>query len=292
MRLTDAQLQQFHEQGFVVVPGFLGAEKLARAQDALSLHLPSPEAYFADPGAHSNLSQGQFVGLTEFPFKSFDLNRLAVDEDLIAISQHLMDAPSVRLSKAELWGKYAGAVDYDQELHRDYGNHTLVVPRADGRWRELTTFIYLSDVTEQCGPTAIVPRPASADVPLGKFRPERDLSRFEKLAVGPAGSLVLYSFDVFHRGTQITGEKASRFMLLFDYRCDDMTWGGKHSWPSKGIDSNMHEFLQRVTPEQRTLLDFPPPGHPYWNDQTLLDTQLRYPDMDLAVYRAHLAKSV
>ena len=46
----------------------------------------------------------------------------------------------------------------------------------------------------------------------------------------------------------------------------------------------MHEFLTRVSPEVRCLFDIPPPGHEYWNDQTVRDMGIRYPDMDLTPY--------
>ena len=42
----------------------------------------------------------------------------------------------LHLYKVELWAKYAGAFDYDQPLHRDYGSHSLVVPRHDGRYQQ------------------------------------------------------------------------------------------------------------------------------------------------------------
>jgi len=32
------------------------------------------------------------------------------------------------------------------------------------------------------------------------------------------------------------------------------------------------------------LLGFPPPGHPYWNEETIAAVQMRYPKMDLAPY--------
>ena len=46
----------------------------------------------------------------------------------------------------------------------------------------------------------------------------------------------------------------------------------------------MIEFLSAIDADQRTLFDFPAPGHPYWNEQTIGDTQTRYPDMDMAQY--------
>ena len=50
----------------------------------------------------------------------------------------------------------------------------------------------------------------------------------------------------------------------------------------------MTRLVESLTPHQRTMLDFVAPGHPYWNEQTLADTQLRYPNMDLRPYRQAL----
>ena len=46
--------------------------------------------------------------------------------------------------------KYSdGDPDYEQLLHVDYGNHTLVVPRTDVGYQHLELFVYLSDVTPE-----------------------------------------------------------------------------------------------------------------------------------------------
>ncbi len=36
---------------------------------------------------------------------------------------------------------------------------------------------------------------------------------------------------------------------------------------------------------ERDLFGFPPPGHEYWNDQTLADGQAPYPGLDMTPYR-------
>ena len=41
----------------------------------------------------------------------------------------------------------------------------------------------------------------------------------------------------------------------------------------------------KMTPRQRDLFGFPPVGSDYWNEQTLRDVQVRYPEMDMAPYR-------
>jgi hypothetical protein len=42
----------------------------------------------------------------------------------------------MRIYVRELRAKYSGAASYEQERHRDYLNHTLLVPSVrDPRWR-------------------------------------------------------------------------------------------------------------------------------------------------------------
>jgi hypothetical protein len=36
---------------------------------------------------------------------------------------------------------------------------------------------------------------------------------------------------------------------------------------------------------ERSVFGFPAPGDPYWDEQTLADTQARYPGADLTPYR-------
>ena len=42
---------------------------------------------------------------------------------------------------------------------------------------------------------------------------------------------------------------------------------------------------ERTTSRLRELLGFPPPGHPYWNRETLAGVAARYPGMDMRPYR-------
>src|SRR6202163_3717880 len=122
------------------------------------------------------------------------------------MSEGYLQTTELHLYKVELWAKYAGAVDYDQPLHRDYGSHSLVVPRLDGRYQQLTTFIFLSDVTADDGPTRIVPHEKAKDVPFTPlyFEPGA-LAGAEVPAIGPAGSLLVYRTDILHRGSNFTG---------------------------------------------------------------------------------------
>ena len=286
--VTDAQIQVLEDRGFVLVPGFLGPQELAAARRGLWNHFPKPETYFAHPGRFPDFER-PMGGMFNYPWDSLELNGLPLHPDLIDAAERILGTPDIQLCKAELPAKYAGAADYEQDLHRDYGNHTLVVPRQDKRWRELTTIIYLSDVTSATAATTFVPRAQTDHIEFGHTRlPDQSLREREEQVIGPAGSLVLYFYDVFHRAVPFAEPGSARFILFADFRQADMVWAGKHAFPAAGNRPEMIELVERIDVRQRTVLGFPAPGHPYWNEQTIDDTRIRYPNMDIAPYRMAL----
>ncbi len=284
MRVPDAAIDQLRERGFVLVPGFLAAGELAAARAALWKHFPPPEQYFADTEAYAQYGESQFAGVEDFPYRSWDLNRLAVHPALVDLAERFLGTRELHLYKVELWAKYAGAIDYDQPLHRDYGSHSLVVPRTDGAYQQLTTFIYLSDVTEVDGPTRIVPLEASRTIPFTPLYGDFDsVADAEVPQVGPAGSLLAYRTDVLHRGSNFAAPGRSRFSLLADYQPRGMSWAGKRSWP-RDAPERWAKFIPQCSVRERDLFGWPRPGDPYWNEQTLRDTAARYPGIDMAPY--------
>jgi hypothetical protein len=70
----------------------------------------------------------------------------------------------LRVYSAEAWAKYTGAADYDQDLHRDYLNHTVLVPSKAAGYQQLEMFVYLVDVPEDLGPPHLVPSTYTAGV--------------------------------------------------------------------------------------------------------------------------------
>ncbi len=295
MRIPDQALTELDQQGFTIVEGVLSAEEVAAAREGIWDHHPRPEEFFADPSAHPRLAASAFAGIvTDFPFVSWDLTRLCFHPDLVDAVARYLGTDDLSLYKVELWAKYAGATRYDQPHHRDYANHTLVVPRADGVGRQVTTFTLLSDVDENDAPTKIVPLAHTAHLPLvlernerGRFTalPDGALAEVEVPVVGPAGTVLLYRTDVFHRATEFGAEGRSRFTLLLDFEARGPSWTGKVAWPNHATGPTWQEFLPRCSVDQRNLFGFPKPGDPYWNEQTLHDVGLRYPDMDMTPYR-------
>jgi hypothetical protein len=285
MRVPDKNLAEIWDQGFTVVEGFLDKATLAEAQAALWEIYPKPEAYFAEPEKWPDLAKSQFAGLRLFPYEPWALSRIPVYPDLIDAAERFLQTDDIEVYKIELWAKYAGAIDYDQFHHRDYGNHTLVTPRLDRLHTQMTTFVLLSDVTELDGPTKLVPLPHTRDVPLAKRHAKMgEWLDVEVAATAPAGSLMIYKTDVFHRGSNFAAPGRSRFAMLIDYSQRGWRWNGKMSWPDRAGQAAMGPALTRMTPRQRDLFGWPPPGSEYWNEQTLRDVAERYPGMDMTPY--------
>ncbi len=285
MRISDAKLDEVRRRGFTIVENFLEPGLLAAARTAMFGIFPTPEAYFADPGAYKSFARSQFAGIRLFPYNDWALNRLPVHPDLVDAAERFCGTPDLDIYKVELWAKYAGAIDYDQALHRDYGNHTLLVPQLADDFVQMTTFLLLSDVGELDGPAKLVSLDDGRDVPLvpGQL-PRGALRDREVAATAPAGSLMIYRTDVLHRGTDFGAPNRARFALLTDFKPRGRAWTGKIAWPDRAQTRDWTSALASMSPRARQLFGFPPPGDRYWDAQTVRDVGLRYPEMDMAPY--------
>ena len=285
MRVAEAQLAEIWDRGYTIVEGFLDADALGEARDALWSVYPRPEDYFADPSQHPRFARSQFAGLRFFPYDSWGLNRVPIYPDLVDAAERFLGGDDIEIYKVELWAKYAGAINYDQMHHRDFGNHTLVVPRADGEHVQMTTFILLSDVSELDGPTKVVPLEVGRGIPiLPREQPFGALFDREVSIEAPAGSLFIYKTDILHRGSDFKAPGRSRFAMLVDFQRRGWRWNGKMSWPDHADRPGMTEAMVRMSPRERDLFGWPPAGSDYWNAQTLRDVALRYPGIDLTPY--------
>jgi hypothetical protein len=297
MRVPDACVTELRERGYLVFEGFLEADELAAAQEALWLHYPRPEEYFGDRAAHAWLATNQWAGLITGPWRSWDLNRLMVHPDLLDLAERFLGSADLRLYDAELWAKYAGAVDYDQRHHRDFGNHTLVVPRRSDPPTQMVSWILLSDIGEEDGPTKVVPLPVGESVPywpstldgsandyVTNYLPAGAFADEEVSVIGPAGTLFSMRTDIVHRASRMTAERSARFTMLTNYDVWGPRWTGRVGWAGQALSADWGELIERATPRERSVFGFPAPGDPYWDEQTLADTKARYPRADLTPY--------
>ena len=261
MRVPDRCLKDLRERGYLVFEGFLGADELAAARDALRLHYPSPEEYFADPAAHAWLAASQFAGIILGPWRSWDLNRLAFHPDLLDLAERFLGSADLRLYDSYLWAKYSGAVDYEQNHHRDFANHSLVVPKRSDPATQITSAILLSDVGEEDGPTKVVPLSVGESVPywpdtlddpannyVADYLPAGAFASEEISVAGSAGTLFTYRTDLLHRGSRMTAERAARFTLSAHYDVWGPRWTGRVAWAERSLNPGWVELIEPRLP--------------------------------------------
>ena len=289
MRITDQQLETYLRHGFVVVPGFLTADELAAAREGMLGYFPTAEELAATPQRFGFVLEDPERLQVEFPFASDVLNDVSTHPELIAFVERALGTGDVLLSQAAVWAKYAGTGDFEQGLHLDYQGNTLVVPRDDGPFRQVNMILYYADVPAEMGPTYVVSQEKTRDLPLWPTHRTRKkdpgLYRLERPVLAEAGDLLIFSMRTWHRAGAVSAQAGVRFSHHFVWRCTAHAFQGYQQWSSKGENEDLQRFVARATPRQREVLGFPPPGHPYWTDETRAAVAMRYPGMDMGPYR-------
>jgi hypothetical protein len=293
--LTELEQQRWEEDGWCLLEGLLPREAVAAAQAALPALFPTPEEFAtdADPLRNAPFRDDSHRVMPRFPFSDGALNDLVVHDRVIDLAEQLLDIEDLRLYQAMLSAKYSGGAPSDEQLlHADFGNHTLVVPRHQPGYQQLEMFVYLSDVTPQTGATRMVPLTLTSRIPVERtylsLTEYADLYAAEVPASGPAGSILAYRPDLYHRGVRMTAPGAGRFMLHVSYKPASTDWLGSMGLPNAGEDMEWYGFVGRASERQLTVLGFPPPGHHYWTPQTLAGVAARYPMLDLTPWRQGL----
>ncbi|MFF4379143.1 phytanoyl-CoA dioxygenase family protein [Kitasatospora sp. NPDC001547] len=314
-KLSMAQLEAWREDGFFLIPGFLSANELDAAGAELPQIYPTAEEFAADTDPARNdryritrqgransywtnpqlLSQHalQFAGLVDFPWTGQALDRLVVHPALVSVAAQLLDSNDLRIYQAQLWAKYTGATNYAQPLHQDYATHTMLVPTKSAPPQQVEMFLYLHDVPEELAPTRLVPRRLTRDKPPIPYRvwPDTDPELYESEVAfpGPAGSLLVYAPDVWHRAVDLTAPGGARIWMNVSYKTANTDWLGLQSFVRNGLARQWQEFVAGSTPEELALFGFPLPGHEAYDKDVLEGMALRYPGLNLGPWHAALA---
>ena len=312
--LTDEQIRSWRVQGFCLVDGLLPAATLDRLRTDAATFFPEPDT----PEAADIVGFGsgqRFV----FPSPSTDFNAIVLAPELLGAVADLLGVvvPELRLTQADLWPKYgrppSGAPhdNADQRIHCDYPNHTLTHP---SRWDEpdaVEMIVYLDDVEECDGPTALVPRRgpddpaypwpimatpgvegvnyvndrAQAEAHLREVAPEKAAFRAEHLyprevhARYRMGTVLLYRHDLWHRGTVVRDGTRRLAMNLTIKRADAEWINTIHvgwAWSAYRPDHHLEQLIGTASVDQRTVMGFPAPGSRYWNPDTLAAVAARF----------------
>ena len=286
MPLSDQHLAEWRRHGYAVVENFFSPEELAVIQEELGKIFPTWEQYTAAPFLYKNDPGGGHS--RELPFLGDALNGVAVHPELIDFVERALDVRDVILTQSIVWAKYAGTDEFDQALHVDYMNNSILHPSGADAPEQVTILIYYCDIDESLGPTSVIPRDQTKDMPLVPYiRPRGqypELYKLEQPLLVPAGSLFIYDLSTFHRGSSLTCSRGVRITHHIAYRRGDAPWVGYKTWANYGLAAEMHTVLEQASPRQREVFGFPAPGHGYWNEATLVGTAARYPNMNLTPY--------
>jgi ectoine hydroxylase-related dioxygenase (phytanoyl-CoA dioxygenase family) len=289
--ITERDYEHWRKHGYVVVR-LLDDDTLKSVLDNVYDYFPSWDEYERRPERYAALlatSSGKLGPRMAFPFVGSALNSVGTHPELLAFARRVIGVDRIMITHSVLIGKYAGARDYDQDLHVDYGNNSLVYPKPDTAIVDLPSITYYSDVTIDLGPTHLVPQEFTRDMLLEPRHRSRanfpDLYEHEIPLTVEAGSTVIYSMNTFHRGSAMRANEGLRFSHHTGFKASGLTWCGQVTFQHQGGTPEMDHFLETATPEQRELVGFPPVGDPYWDAATVAGVASRYPNMDMEPYR-------
>ena len=296
-------VEQWRNEGYAFVDNLLPIDLLDKAKIAIQQLVE-----------HSDVKVKDDFGLFGFPFDSSAdcLNEIVLHPTIIKLVQTLLKQDDIRLTQGEAWLKQSTTnisklSNQDQRMHMDWPTHTLVHPPSFDEPDVVAFIIYLDDVLDCDGPTAVVGR-EGADDPLyqmpyiqmpgvGKhewindrntaeeyFRyNDKDIYEFrqklynkERYVKYKKGSVLIYRLDVWHRGTPIKID-SRRIVINLAYKKAGRDW--LTNWEA-GAATNAYDrlwgLIPRLSEDQRALLGIPRCSDAYWTTQTKSNFDARY----------------
>ncbi|MAI42809.1 MAG: phytanoyl-CoA dioxygenase family protein [Candidatus Azotimanducaceae bacterium] len=297
MRITKEHENHYREHGYAVVDSFCEADELTAALKNFDEVVPGWAEFAKDPsGSRPEYFSSPFPdqrGIPHFPYKGDALNRLTFHSELSRFATLMGEGEEMYCEQSHLTYKATGQSpkqgNVDQHMHLDYGNHTLAYPPDVPKFWQTAFLYYFTDVTLDCGPTAVCSK---------KYYPERilfprhyspearpEIYDNEVKVVCPAGSLLIYGMRTFHRGTAITGTSHARLGMFVTYAPKACRWMGIVGWPVSAGKKEFHEWVVGASVSERSLIGFPEPGHEFWTEETLDGVAARFSGIDMTPYR-------
>ncbi len=245
VKLTDAQVCEYHEKGYIVVEGVLSPEKLARLRAETDAIIAEAKDVTANNDIYdledSHRPDNPRVRRIKEPFKVKPFFwDLCADPDVTDIVAQLV-GPDVRVYGGKMNIK-AASYGAPVEWHQDWAFY----PHTNDDI--LATGMLLDDCDESNGPLMVLPGSHKAAVHdhhadgffCGAFDPAAvglDVSGAEKL-VGPAGSMTIHHVRAVH-GSALNTSNRQRRLLLTEYAAAD-------AWPLASMKGDYDAFESRM----------------------------------------------
>jgi hypothetical protein len=289
--ISEADLAQLDEDGWLLVPDVLDREHIARITTELERYFPDGREYAAHPPRYDKLVMDRL-----FPFHGDALNLAFVHPNLLELVSRVLGTDDVVLTEATVRAKYTGTVEGGGKHHLEFaGKNSIAYPRDEGVYRQLPMLLYFSDVDVDTGPTYVVSRrriDGHLQTPWGKGPDEAPELYDAEVALYPtAGSLLVLSTRTYHRGSPVTAPGGARFSAFVGYHASMCTWMETIGFRNnRASDQELTRFMEIATPRQREALGFPRVDHPFWTEEAIEGVQFRFPDMDMSPYREAVAR--
>lgn len=305
-RFSHEDIETWRREGVALIPDFFTGEEVAAVRADFETVFGAKAG--ADeplskkkPGEIGRFNNAQFATFEAIPFEcSPALNLIGVHPALIAFAKAALKAERVQLYQCQVWAKFTGDADYDQPFHCDFSNHTLTVPSEDETKNSVTILCYFSDVSDAHGAMHYVRRSDSSAFagpeaslnhsPDAQAQLQAHLVRHERSSAAPAGTIIPYGIDVYHRGTNLTVPGGHRYAVMVCYKKAGDETIGYHAWQFHHLKP-WRRIFEHATPEQLACFGVQLPGDPFWTKTTLARAQARYPSWDLTPYRDAMAQA-
>jgi hypothetical protein len=259
MPITDEHYEHFKEHGYTIIENLLPEDRREEIAEALRRCLPPWEEIKHDPGESRSAAQG-------FPYPDLVLNRFFVEPDLVSLVRRLLGTDDIQYRPGFSIVRYPGEkLGTNQGWHIDNGNNSLLPESEDWNYGQVVVWYFPEGVGEDQGPIRLVPKPY-----------ENDTAHEVVLAV-PPGTAALFHNYVWHSGTDYMGEDGQRYSHAGMYGRSDFPWEGLTHFTSAGQNTHFRELVSTLSTAERQLFRFPPPGHPYYTEQTLKRLEDQYP---------------
>lgn len=313
--LTHSQLDAYHRDGYVLVPGLFDAAQMQAALADMEriFYGRSFAEYLAGceqaptttrDGFHSPTDQAR----SQFPCGSEALDRLIENEEYLDVFSQCLGSDRVNYCNAHLFMR-SGPTDQRhspeawQGYHVDHDTNSFLPPgEQPGLYDYVNSGVYLHDVEDDGAPMHVIP---GSHLQLAQLMPRliregqwqgrsgiKDIRQAVELATpvpatAPAGSALFYSSYLVHAPVPFRNKRKQRALWTLSMaRADTCPWVRfANPWNFGERDFTI-PFWTRTSPRVRTLFGWPPPGHPYYTSQTLDLLGTWFPGMDLGPYRS------
>ena len=255
--ISDAQFDQFVQDGFIILPRFIRGDELTQLQTAQRRVLRTWEQVKDNPPA----------GLAEFrayPYGEPLMAGLYIQPDILKLARRFLRTEKIHVNPGNMFARYPGFVSTDPG-HIDNGNNSLLPQSENREYGQIVVWMHLEEVATGQAPLHLV-----------RHGDNKDNSKAVPL-VCPEGTITLFTNYTWHFASSFTAPAGQRFAWGYMLGRADHQFEGLMHLTHLGQDPAFSQAVGRMTPEERTLFRFPPVNDKYYTRHTLALLEKQYP---------------